>query len=68
MKCMYCGGELKKTKDTFHTDRKGIHLTIDKIDVYKCTICGEIMVDTPEVKIIQDTLLHLEKALSNRVA
>ena len=68
MKCLYCNGKLVKTKDVFHVDRHGIHLTIDEIDVYKCETCGEILIDTKEVAIIQDTLVNLEKALKTSVA
>lgn len=68
MNCLYCNGKLIKTKDVFHVDRQGIHLTIDEIDVYKCNTCGEIMIDTKEVALIQDTLVKLEKVLNARVA
>ena len=68
MKCLYCEGELKKTETVFHVDREGIHLTIDKLAVYKCEVCGEIMLDTPEVKLIQKVLNQLENTLKRQVA
>lgn len=68
MNCLYCNGKLSKTKDVFHVDRHGIHLTIDEIDVYKCDTCGEIMIDTKEVSLIQETLVNLENALNKKVA
>jgi YgiT-type zinc finger domain-containing protein len=68
MKCLYCKGELKVTQDVFHADRKGIHLTIDRLKVYKCENCGEILVASPEVDLIQKTLIELEEAIEKQVA
>ncbi|MCD4692467.1 MAG: YgiT-type zinc finger protein [Calditrichales bacterium] len=68
MNCLYCNGKLIRTKEVFHVDRHGIHLTIDEIDVYKCDTCGEIMIDTKEVSLIQETLVNLENALNKKVA
>ncbi|MHB2153639.1 YgiT-type zinc finger protein [Calditrichota bacterium GD2] len=68
MKCMYCNGELIKTKDVFHVDRKNIHLTIDDIEVYKCEVCNEVMLDAKEVEKIQEALVKLEEALNKKVA
>ncbi|MCK5183160.1 MAG: YgiT-type zinc finger protein [Candidatus Heimdallarchaeota archaeon] len=68
MKCLYCDGKLKKQKDIFHADRKGIHLTIDELELWKCEKCGEIMVESAQVKLIQKTLTDIEKALNKKVA
>lgn len=68
MKCLYCDGNLKLSEEIFHADRKGIHLTIDRLKVYKCSKCGEILIGTPEVKLIQNTLSDLEKNLESKVA
>ena len=68
MECLYCSGNLKKSKEVFHIDRNNIHLKIDQLDVYKCEICGEILVETHEVELIQKVLGQLDEALSKRVA
>ena len=68
MECLYCSGNMKKSKEVFHVDRSGIHLTIDQLDVYKCEVCGEILVETHEVELIQKVLGQLDEALSKRVA
>ncbi len=68
MECLYCSGKLKKQKDIFHADRKGIHLTIDELEVWKCEKCGEVLVETPEVELIQKTLIQIEEALNRKVA
>ena len=68
MECLYCSGNLKKSKEVFHVDRNGIHLTIDQLDVYKCEICGEILIETQEVELIQKILGQLDDALAKRVA
>ena len=68
MECLYCSGNMKKSKEVFHVDRSGIHLTIDQLNVYKCEVCGEILVETQEVELIQKVLGQLDEALSKRVA
>ncbi|HFE63910.1 MAG TPA: YgiT-type zinc finger protein [Caldithrix sp.] len=68
MKCLYCNGELNVTQSVFHADRKGIHLTIDRLKGYKCEKCGEILVATPEMNLIQKTLSELEEAIEKQVA
>jgi len=68
MECLYCSGNLKKSKEVFHVDRNGIHLTIDRLDVYKCEICGEILIETQEVELIQKILGQLDDALAKSVA
>ena len=68
MECMYCKGKMNLTKDIFHVDRKGIHLTIDQLNVYKCEQCGELLIPTTEVNLIQNTIKELEKALDSKVA
>ena len=68
MECLYCGGRLERKKDIFHVDRKGIHLTIDELELWKCVKCGEILVESEEVKVIQKTLSEIERALNKKVA
>jgi len=68
MKCLYCNGHLKPSEEVYHADRKGIHLTIDRLKVYKCDKCGEILVGTQEIKLIQNTLSNLEQNLVYKVA
>ena len=68
MKCLYCEGELKPSKEVYHVDRNGIHLTIDDMRVYKCDRCGEILVPGEEVETLQTALQQLEKAIRKEVA
>ena len=68
MECLYCSGNMKMSKESFHVDRSGIHLTIDQLNVYKCEVCGEILVETHEVELIQKVLGQLYEILSRRVA
>ncbi|OFZ18292.1 MAG: hypothetical protein A2Z20_11640 [Bdellovibrionales bacterium RBG_16_40_8] len=68
MKCLYCNGDMVLIKDIFHADRFGIHLTIDHLPVYKCVNCGEILVETEQVKLIQKTLSELEDSLGRKAA
>ena len=68
MKCLYCDGKLVQTKDVFHADRVGIHLTIDQLALYKCDKCGEILIGSKEVDLIQKTLTELETGLEQKAA
>jgi len=68
MKCLYCDENLVLTKDVYHADRLGIHLTIDQLPVYKCDKCGEILLDEREVKLIQKILSELENTLKQKAA
>ena len=68
MKCLYCDGNLVLSKEVFHADRFGIHLTIDQLPVHKCEKCGEILLDTKEVILIQETISELEKSLDIKAA
>ena len=68
MDCLYCDGKLHKTKDVFHADRKGIHLTIDEHELWKCEKCGEVLLESKRVKLIQKMLVDIENALGKKVA
>jgi len=68
MKCLYCDGDLELATDVYHLDRKGIHLTIDDMQVYKCNRCGEIMIPGEEVQALQDILRQLEDSIQREVA
>ncbi len=68
MKCLYCNGDLTLTKDIYHADRFGIHLTIDELPVYKCDTCGEILIESKEGEFIQKTLEELSDKLGQQAA
>lgn len=61
MKCMYCQGKMKRGISPFHIDRKGYHLTMDKIPAWVCTQCGEAYFDEAEVEAIQEALGALDQ-------
>ena len=63
MKCMHCNGDLIQAKDVFHADRTGVHLTIDELDVLKCTMCGDVMIDSQKIDLVQRTLTELENSI-----
>jgi len=58
---MHCQGEMKKGTAPFHIDRKGYHLTLDKVPALICDQCGEVYFDEPEVDSIQDIIQTLEQ-------
>ena len=51
----YCG------VSPFHIDRKGYHLTMDRIPAWVCTQCGEAYFDEAEVEAIQEALGALDQ-------
>ena len=61
MNCMYCQGKMKRGITPFHIDRKGYHLTMDRIPAWVCTQCGEAYFDEAEVESIQKTLKALDQ-------
>ena len=61
MKCMYCRGKMERGIAPFHVDRRGYHLTLDRIPAWVCTQCGEVYFDEAEVEAIQQVLLALDQ-------
>jgi len=61
MNCMYCQGKMKRGITPFHIDRKGYHLTMDRIPAWVCTQCGEAYFDEAEVEAIQEALGALDQ-------
>jgi len=63
MKCMYCGGEMQRTRSTYTIDRAGYHLFIKGVPAYVCSQCGEKHFQESEVAVIQQLIRDLEKNL-----
>ena len=61
MNCIHCQGKMKRGIAPFHVDRKGYHLTIDRIPAWVCSQCGEAYFDEAEVEAIQETLNALDQ-------
>ena len=68
MKCVYCQGKMKRGVAPFHIDRKGYHLTMDRIPAWVCSQCGEAYFDEVEVEAIQETLKALDHQSEKMVA
>lgn len=60
MKCLYCGGEMKKAKVGYSINRKDYHLYLEEVPAYVCTKCKERLFEEDEVKVIQRLIRHLE--------
>lgn len=58
---MHCQGHMEKGTAPFHIDRKGYHLTLDKVPAFICGQCGEAYFDEPQVDSIQDIIQTLEE-------
>lgn len=61
MKCLYCQGQMERSIVPFHVDRKGYHLTLDKIPAWVCTQCGEVYFEETEIEAIQEVVRTLEQ-------
>lgn len=61
MNCMYCSGNMVRGIAPFHTDRKGYHITLERIPAWVCAQCGEVYFDEPEVEAIQEVLFTLDQ-------
>jgi YgiT-type zinc finger domain-containing protein len=61
MNCMYCQGKMKRGIAPFHIDRKGYHLTLDRIPAWVCTQCGEVYFGEHEVEAIQEVLRDIDE-------
>lgn len=68
MKCIHCQGEMKKGFTPLHIDRKGVHITIEKVPAWVCEQCGEPFFEEDEVDSIQDMLNSLEKKMKSLTA
>lgn len=60
MKCLYCNGEMEKSKSTYTINRKDYHLFLQHIPVYICSQCGEKYFGEEEVEAIQNLMRTLE--------
>lgn len=61
MNCIYCQGKMERGIAPFHIDRKGYHLTLDRIPAWLCPQCGEVYFDESEVESIQEVLRALDQ-------
>ena len=61
MECLYCKGEMIHSTAPFSIDRKGYHITWNKIPAWVCTQCGEPLFEEKEVKHIQNALRKIDE-------
>lgn len=61
MKCIHCGGEMKRDRTPFHTDRQGCHVTLDAVPAWVCGQCGEAYFEEKEVDAIQKLIKAVEQ-------
>jgi len=65
MKCVHCGGRMKKAAAPFHVDRRGYHLSLDSVPAWVCSQCGEPYFEEREVRTIQRLLTQIDKQTQN---
>jgi YgiT-type zinc finger domain-containing protein len=61
MRCMHCQGQLRRDAVPFHIDRKGCHVTLDRVPAWVCEQCGEPLFAETEVVTIQEIIRSLEE-------
>jgi len=61
MKCIHCKAEMKKGTAPFYIDRKGLHITLDKIPAWLCPQCGETYFEEKEVNSMQALIKTVEE-------
>jgi YgiT-type zinc finger domain-containing protein len=61
MKCIHCNGEMERKTSPFQIDRKGYHLTLEKIPAWVCTQCGEAYFEESEVEEIHKMIETLDR-------
>lgn len=60
MKCLYCGGGMKKAKVGYSINRKNYHLYLEEVPAYVCMQCKEKLFEEAEAQAIQKLVKHLE--------
>lgn len=60
MKCMLCGGEMKRNATPFHVDRNGYHLVMDEVPAWVCSQCGEAYFEEAEVITMQNMMRAID--------
>jgi YgiT-type zinc finger domain-containing protein len=61
MECSYCKAQMKKGTAPFSINRNGYHISWDAISAWVCEQCGESLLETQEVNIIQSALAVLDR-------
>lgn len=63
MKCIHCRDEMERGTAPFHVDRKGYHLTFDRVRAWVCTQCGELYFEEAEADAIQAVIRAFDDRL-----
>lgn len=66
MKCFFCGTEMKETKTQIETSWGDYQVTIKGVQAEVCPNCGEKVLNSEEVKMIQDIAQGFAESLSNK--
>lgn len=61
MKCVHCGGEMRRSTAPFHVDRHSYHLVLDTVPAWVCGQCGESYFEDREVEAIQGAITALDQ-------
>lgn len=61
MKCLHCGGELKRGVTTFIDSRNGYAVVLQDVPAWICPQCGEPLFDAEAVQGIQNLLRSMDE-------
>lgn len=64
--CFLCGKEMIKVKTTVAGGWKKYKLKIENVDAYRCDECNEEVLDTEEVKMIQEIGMSFSELEENK--
>lgn len=60
MQCHFCGGDMKKGKNTYTLNGTGYHLLIDDVPAWICSQCHEVYFEENAVDMIQHMIKNLD--------
>jgi len=61
MKCVHCQGQMERKTAPFQVDRKGYHLTLEAVQAWVCSQCGEAYFEEHEVEEIQKVIRVMDQ-------
>lgn len=63
MECLYCKGNLARSKVSYTATRKGYHLIVDDLPAWVCEQCGEPLFGEKAVDAIQELLRKVDAGM-----
>lgn len=68
MECLCCKAQIRRGTAPFFVDRNGYRVSWDNIPAWVCDQWGEFFFEAPEVDLIQETRVSLERETATLVS